>query len=335
MSYVSRFRFCIATALVFPLAGCSIHPRPENHPLNFDRASTYDIVRTVRCEAKAGLDSFNSRPRSRDHVAKIVAATSIGFDFVFSMTEDNDLTGGRVTVEKGDSHTASLTASAQRKRKNDRTFRIIEDLADIAKADCSERPGSNLAYPISGSLRVDDVVRTYIQLERLTDLDDEEGRLPDRKHALETAGLNNGVFSESLSFKTTMTLGARPTLTLEAVVGSVRVTSASVNGQAKRNDSHTLIIAFAQTPGFKDENRKARRARGDRSRLVGKGEKVVRGARLEAALASGSSEHARNRVALELARVRNLLDDEQESARFLGKQLLKFMRPPDETGPSD
>jgi hypothetical protein len=341
MLYASRFRFCIASALVLPLAGCSIHPLPENHPLNFDRASTFDIVHRVRCEAKRGLESFKGR-RSKEHVANIVAHTSIGFDFEFKMTEDSDLTGGGLTVSRGSTssqpnggHTVSLSGSAQRKRENIRAFRIIEDLADVAKADCSERPRSNLAYPISGSLRVDEVVRAYIQLERLTDLDDED-RLPAREHSIPfTDGQKSAVFSETLTFKTTLRVGAMPTLTLSAVVGKFRVTSATVHGEAKRDDDHTLIVAFAQSPDFKDENLKARRARADKGKLVGKDRKVVRGARLESALARGSSEHARNRVALELARVRNLMDDERESARFLGKQLLTFMRPPDETGPSD
>jgi hypothetical protein len=344
MLYGLRFRCCIASGLALSLAGCAIRPLPENHPLNFPRAATFDIVQRVRCEAKAGLESFKGR-RDWDHVAKIIAATSIGFDFQFIMVENTNLTDGGLTFFRKATSPApkgglevDLSGSATRERSDVRAFRVIEDLADVARADCSdfERPGPNLAYPISGSLRVDEVVRTYIQLEVITDLDDPKDDDNKINFTVQKGKKQrSGVFSETLEFNTKLTVGATPTLALSAVVGSFRLTHATVHGQAKRNDAHTLIVAFAQSPDFKDENPKARRARADRRRLIGKGEKVVRGARVESALAQGSSEHARNRVALELARVRNLLDDEQESARFLGKQLLTFMRPPDETGPGD
>jgi hypothetical protein len=342
MLYGLRSRCCIASALAFSLGGCAIHPRPENHPLNFARASTFDIVHRVRCEAKKGLqDAVNKW--NKEPIAKIIAATSIGFDFEFKMVENTDLTGGELTFfrkstsaqPKGGLEVA-LHGSATRQRENVRAFRIIEELSDIEKADCSERPGPNLAYPISGSLRVDEVVRTYLRLERMTNLEPpEEAENKIDFSVGEGEPMRKGVFSETLTFKTNLTVGATPTLTLSAVVGSMRITNASLHGQTKRADDHTLIIAFAQSPSFKDENQKTRRARADKEKLIGNDKKVVRGARLETGLAQGSSEHARNRVALELARLRNLLDDEQESARFLGKQLLTFMRPPDETGPKD
>jgi len=347
MLYPLSFRCWIAFGLALPLTGCSIRPLPENHPLNFPRASTFDIVHMVRCEAKAGLDHFRNS-KSKKHVAEIIAATSIGYDFTFTMTEENNLAGGGLTFLRKSASPqpkggleVGLTGEATRKRENTRNFRIIEDLADVAKADCSPGPRSNLAYPISGSLRVDEVVRTYIQLERMTDLVEpgelKDKDIPDPLKSVEKKGeqTRTGVFSEHLHFKTKLTAGAHPTLTLSAVVGSFRLTNATVNGQITRDDDHTLIIAFAQDPNFKDENEKVRKSRAARTDLIGKDKKVVRGARAEAALAAESSEHARNRVALELARVRNLLDDEQEGARFLGKQLLRFLRPPDETGPGD
>jgi hypothetical protein len=347
MLYPLSFRCWIAFGLALPLTGCSIRPLPENHPLNFPRASTFDIVHMVRCEAKAGLDHFTNS-KSKKHVADIIAATSIGYDFTFTMTEDNNLAGGGLTFLRKSASPqpkggleVGLTGEATRTRENIRNFRIIEDLSDVAKADCSPGPRSNLAYPISGSLRVDEVVRTYIQLERMTDLV-EPGELKDKEvleplTKVEKKGepTRTGVFSEHLHFQTKLTAGAQPILTLSAVVGSFRLTNATVNGQITRDDDHTLIIAFAQNPNFKDENEKVRKSRAARTDLVGNDKKVVRGARAEAALAAESSEHARNRVALELARVRNLLDDEQEGARFLGKQLLRFLRPPDETGPGD
>jgi hypothetical protein len=191
---------------------------------------------------------------------------------------------------------------------------------------------ANLAYPISGTLNVRDVIRTYIRLERLTnfnpldedDVDDEEAF-----EVLDAAatGKKRAVFAEHLEFKTTLTAGATPTLKLSAVAGSFRVTNATVGALARRSDAHSLIIAFAQDPGLRDKEFK--RAALQRDTMLKSG--VVRGPRTETALAQGNAV-ARNRVVMELARLRNLRDDEQEGAKFLGRQLLRFLRPPDESG---
>jgi hypothetical protein len=240
---------------------------------------------------------------------------------------------------------------------NTRAFRLVEDLADVDKADCSaDALRANLAYPIVGRLNVDDVVYTYIRLERMTDFDDEkfEGEeiIPSPDPA--NPRNRNGVFSEKLAFRTSLKLGATPTLTLHAVAGSFRLTNASVNGQIKRVDAHDVIIALAQDPELhkKEAAVQQRNAYLGRSasgaperRIVARGgagaveerivvNKVIRQAKLETRLAQANAA-ARNSVHLELARLRGLSDDEQERPKFLGIQLLKFLRPPDETGPGD
>ena len=249
MKCALRFYCCIA-ALALALPGCSAHPLPENFPLNLPRTSTLDIVRKVRCEAKAGLDRFKNSKRKD----QIMEATSIGFDFSFVMTENNDLADGELDfVGRPDnpnskrSVTVKLTGKAMKERKNTRTFRIIEDLADIAKADCSgEALRANLAYPISGSLHIDDIVYTYIRLERMSNLEDPKDDLG----GVAEDKSRKGVFSEQIEFRTALKLGATPTLTISAEVGSFRLTNATVGSQLRRKDSHDVIIAFAQDVDF-------------------------------------------------------------------------------------
>jgi hypothetical protein len=358
---------CGLVALALPLAGCSMHPLPENFPLNFSRASTFDIVQKVRCEAKAGLDRFKNS-RHQEHIKQIIEATSIGYDFKFVMNENNDATDGQLSFigkpAKKASHRqldVDLTGNATKERDNTRTLRIVEDLADVTNADCSvEALRANLAYPIAGSLHVDDVAYTYVRLELMSNLGDPEDS--DAAIAVEDPRKRSGVFSEHLTFTTTLKLGAKPNLTLSAVARSFRLTNATINGQVKRNDTHDVIIAFAQDPNLHD--REVRRAVGQRNAylrrtVAGGGErrvvegaerrvfetvegrvlgavdkKVIRGPRLETGLAQANAA-ARNKVVLELARLRHLADDEQEGAKFLGERLLTFLRPPDETGPGD
>ena len=346
MVHISRFRYGVAPALALSLAGCSTYPLPDNHPLNLPRASTFDIVQRVRCEAKAGLEPLR-RGRRKAHVDKIVANTSIGYYFQFMITEVNNPAGGslgftRLWHPPSDKiFTLNLSGDASRSRINTRDFTIIEDLADVASikaADCPEGVGANVAYPISGSLGIDEVVRSYLGVERISDLDkgvDGQGVDPTRA----------GVFSEVLNFHTRLSASATPTLTLTAVPGRFRLTSATANGVATRTDDHILIIAFAQDRDFKDDefNTKKRRARiqrksfinAEETRLEGGGRRFIRGAHTEAAIAQASTKYAHNQVALELSRQRNLLEDRQDGARFLGELVLKGLRPPDETGPGD
>src|SRR5262245_45651398 len=74
------------------LAGCSMHPLPED----FSRASTVDIVRSLRCEARDGMESVltSLRPDQRSNAEAIIRATKIGYDFSFKIDETNDAGGG-------------------------------------------------------------------------------------------------------------------------------------------------------------------------------------------------------------------------------------------------
>ena len=362
------------TALAFGLSGCSLHPLPENFPLNFPRASTFDIVQKVRCEAQAGLDRFRNS-RHPEHVKQIVRATSIGYDFKLVMAETNDLDDGaldfvRKPAAKGSkgSLTVNLTGKATKMRKNTRTFRIVEHLADVANADCSpETLRAQLAYPIAGSLRVDDIVTTYIRLELISDLGQDGD---DIAQISEEPKKRTGVFSDHLQFNTRLSVGATPTLKVSAVAGSFKLTNATIDGAAVRSDQHSLIIAFAQEPDFhkteirrqigSGERRSFRLQKTERGRVeqgseaarqrIGLVEKhparsfaqsvqsvpksVISEPRTQTELVAANLD-ARNKVLLELSRLRNLADDEEESSRFLGERLLTFLRPPGETGPGE
>ena len=156
MMHLLRFRHHAVPVLALSLAGCSILPLPENSPLNFPRASTFDIVQNVRCELQSGLERLRKGTgKRRDHIEKIIANTSVGYDFQFKMTEDNNLNGGSLgfTYPSSSSRTVGLgfDGFATRQRQNHRTFQIIEHLSDVRNADCSAEARANLAYPISAA----------------------------------------------------------------------------------------------------------------------------------------------------------------------------------------
>jgi hypothetical protein len=338
------------------LAGCSMRPLPESFPLNFARASTYDIVQHVRCEVKEGLLRVRNtigRGKRKDQVEAIIAATSIGYDFEFTMTEDAGSDGGvgfsRNSSNKSSKATSAVgvTTEAQRTRRNIRAFTIVEELGDIARADCpAEKAGANLAYPISGSLNVAEIVRTYMQLEIISNFAPLEGDDAELvSDVLEGAGSREkkrtGVFAEHIEFQTTISGDASPTLHLSTVGGGLRLTNASVGSMVSRTDAHSVIMAFAQDTDFKDPKVPKRSAKADAKAMTAKYErfrmlaaKDVRVPRTTTTLVQASAD-ARNKLVLELARLRNLRNDELEGAKFLGRQLLRFLRPPEESGPDD
>src|SRR5262245_19543655 len=262
MMYLMHFRRCVAPALALSLAGCSIHPLPENSPLNFPRTSTFDIVQNVRCELQAGLRQLDkAKGKRKEHIEKIIAKSKVGYDFQFKMIEDNNAgsfaNAGTLgfTYPSSSSRTLSLgfDAFATRQRRNFRTLQIIEDLADVRTADCSAESRANLAFPISGSLHVDDVARSYLGLERISDLKGQSKFTdPTGIGVRDPEEIGPRVFSEHIRFKTAVTAGIAPTLTLVRVTGRFRATSASIRAEATRSDDHSLIIAFAREDGFSD-----------------------------------------------------------------------------------
>jgi hypothetical protein len=220
----SRDSFLLV-AMAFGLAGCSIHPLPGDIP----RVSTANIVQRIRCEAQEGLRSFRLDDPA---VKRIVSGTTVAYEFSFVITENNAAASGQLTFEKpnfsGGSITLDFKPSAVLQRVNTRTFTVLEKLEVINAADCSpEAVSANWAYPITGATGMAEVVQTYVKLSLL-------------------AGLGNGknVFSDELTFTTIFTAGVKPTLRLNSVAGTFRLTNASITGTADRTDEHNVTVAF-------------------------------------------------------------------------------------------
>jgi hypothetical protein len=337
-----------------------MHPLPED----VSRRSTFDIVQSIRCEAKAGLSGFSPND-------EIITGSTIGLGFTFDMTEVNNASSGGLDFLRPGNPRVSLEldASATKRRNNRREFKVLENLKELYAADCSTATASaNRLYPIAGAVGVDEVVRTYIRLRQLTDLKEK--------------GVN--LFSDSLHFTTTLNAGATPTLTLAAVAGSFRLTSASVALSAQRTDIHNVDVVLAydtkktaektaeKTAGANEGAGRKKVASANKQlayypppRPQGSGQRskvqnqekegsaagttdggsgsgldvedcerwrllekdVLRDARTIEALVRRCLD-ARNRVLMEMDRLRDLREDETSAAKRLGERLLEIMRLP-------
>jgi hypothetical protein len=205
---------------------------------------------------------------------------------------------------------------------------------------------------------MDEVVSTYIRLEKLSDLKPKE-KTPEHEKLVpeDLLGSTKSVlFADVLEFTTTLKAGATPVLTLTAVNGSLRLTNASVALTAKRRDAHFVIVALARDKSLGDidpavardrqrgaarkypvadrhaqtvqfgVNRRVNEARQKRNDIILNRDVVDR--RTETALAQRNADAA-NKVVMELARLRSLREDARETPRLLGEKLLEFMRPPE------
>ncbi len=224
-----------------------MHPLPGDFP----RKSTYEIVEKIRCEGAQPLRRI--RP---DH--PFLKTTFIGYDFDFNITEVNNagtVAGdGRGKLVFTGKHaagvsTVDVTAASERKREAQRVFRIVESLETLRAANCTEeREEANRLYPITGSIGMHEIVRTYVGLEKLTTLAKSDDDAPGAATGTPT------VFSDVLTFTTEIGGGIKPTLVLNAVgVGSFRLTGASFFGDATRKDVHKLTVVLARDPAIADE----------------------------------------------------------------------------------
>jgi hypothetical protein len=368
---VRAIGFCLAIPLASSLLGCSMHPLPEN----VSRANTFDIVERIRCEVSDALNSYleQAHPRDRKHVENIIAASAIGYDFTFEITEWNNRLAddgkGLLAFKRpsfkdpSKGFSLDLTAEAHKIRKNTRKFRIVENLRDLLNAAnfkrmpavagldgnsrivCDEAYQENWVYPITGSTGMGEVVRTYIRLEQLTDFD----RSVDKTQPIQTLGAKAVVFSDQLAFTTTVRAGVKPVLELNAVPGTFKLTTASFFGTAEREDMHNVTVALASNLLEVDDHgiidpsvdgrvkKHGKKKKGTPAVASAAKAKAAREVLVDAELFKDSrqvtalvqkDEPARNRVLIELQRLTDLQDEDNEAPRVLGKRLLDLMRLP-------
>ncbi len=166
ISYVAT-ACCAAT-----LFGCSSHPLVED----FARKDTYAIVQKIRCEAHNAVEKTvvkDKHGKVIDGDARTQALSNyiIGFDFKLDITEKNNASGGKVDFTNpfmGGKFTLALSGGAEKTRQSERFFRTIETLGSLnALKGCSLDDGeANLIYPITGYIGMEEVLYTFLDLEK-------------------------------------------------------------------------------------------------------------------------------------------------------------------------
>lgn len=237
------------------LAGCSIHPIPDD----VSRYSTEEIVRNVRCEAKEAVrerieqglhridlsditpdtvlknkaDFERIRRRDPEVAAKFVAygASNIAYEFDFMIDENNDNTGSvtfNLPFVDSSGFTLGLDGAAKKARSGHRKFTTVEKFSELVELRCPRDwvpPDRNLAYPLTGSIGVARIMKTFIEVSEL--------------------GGGKGDFSDTIKFTTELSGSVKPTLELKPVVDRFRVIKADGNFGSGRKDVHQVTVTLS------------------------------------------------------------------------------------------
>lgn len=256
-------RLLLVPILSASLAGCAIHPLPQD-VTGYD---TYEIVAKIRCEAREAVQDkaialmgastdarmnelarelavdrskfkkFSSLPLSPavKFFADKYAKTAIAYEFTFDITEDNADTG-QIDFLSAVTHGAvkvGVNASDERSRQNVRHFQVSDTFGKLVGAEifCPQSgKGPNWVYPIAGRINIAEPIKQFIDLNEFQNLATlKDGKVP--------------TLTDQLTFQTTLSGSVNPQLTLSPAQHGVL--DASLNTSAKRIDKHMVILGFS------------------------------------------------------------------------------------------
>jgi hypothetical protein len=230
------------------LGGCSIHPLPED----VSGKSTFAIAQSIRCEAQQALREYAADPK--------YDTGAIAYDFSFQITEDN-LANAAPTFKDPFSAFSSLTVGVfgagnplvtsggtagtggALQRVAIRKFALVDGFGELKRADCGNAVArARPLYPITGSIGLREVVRTFMLLEGTGALQGD----PSVAQTAFTKSVGTTVdFSDELRFTTTLTTGTLvPNLVLAPLTGQFRLVGLIGGFGADRQDIHHVVVAL-------------------------------------------------------------------------------------------
>jgi hypothetical protein len=272
----------ISIAAVFWLAGCAIHPLPDD----VTGVSTYNIVRQIRCEARQAVFEYAVQwlagPKNPDleareigrqfqeglrpihtlgphlfkgEVRKLVqtfSATGIAYNFQLQMLETNNIdpTTNLLTLNGRNQFSSPVSGNADRTRQNIRTFTVTDNFEFLLR-NIPNDPANNRDYCagfIAGPNYIYPVAgkvgidRMISDFVNLTLFGGLVG--PPTSAANPTTASSKGppTMVDQLQFSTTVALGATPKVIFAPVKTFV---DASVALKFSRQDIHTVTIGLA------------------------------------------------------------------------------------------
>jgi len=210
---------------------------------------------------------FDKRLKSDPKVAQLLgiveefSTTAIGYQFTFTITENNNFSLLSVFSNNVSSgiFSAMPKGNIDRRRRNKRAFTIIEKIETLVFDErivdpknpnslCNEHTNlsANRIYPISGKIGLLETFDTFAKLV----LEEGLGRLDFIKSG--TKKISSGAFVDTLTFTTTFGGSIDPTIVISPVgtLGSFARGSSTL--VANRTDEHQLLLTLLYPQGRKN-----------------------------------------------------------------------------------
>ena len=262
------------STVVTGLAACSTHPLPDD----ISRETSVSIIRNIRCEARdefirqvarllsrsgsaavraANPENIIDRPESIKTHDPVIAGTvakftvsAIGYSFKFNITETNNnsaslsfslpFIASNPPADRGN-FGLGLSGGIHQKRDANREITMVESFLELAHLDCTKasEPPANLLYPITGTIGMNEVIATFLQLGTSG-----AGVSKPGQTALNIEHPGEPQFTDTLTFTTDIGVGATPKIVLGPVGQAFQLTEASADLSAGRRDFHELVVTL-------------------------------------------------------------------------------------------
>ena len=261
----------------FTLAACAIHP----HQQDVTNLPTVNIVNHIRCETRVAIQKkaiellrykhldtkladrleqvfglgnvWHVNPNTELTPAERVfyfhyIQTGVAFNFTLDITEDNKaaLVADPVRLITNGMAGVGLNSSGEFSREAIRTFIVSETFGRLLEEEivgCGQSPlrPENFAYPVAGTIGMDELISTFIDLN-------ENAPLTAASAGSGTKGSTSGsgVFADTLNFNTILIGGVSPSVQINPV-GHKWGLAAPTNFAATvtRTDKHSLAIGLS------------------------------------------------------------------------------------------
>ncbi|MQX45940.1 hypothetical protein CN184_25080 [Sinorhizobium medicae] len=267
--------YFVATGLL--LSGCTVHPLPEGvahldtrQIVNQIRCEARESIITAiglylttfsdKVTYQAGKNLLDKdiqiselkfdtlHDDAQFNIKKYIPA-AIAYDFTFDMSE-----GGEFSADAGLLNTftrgvvnVNFGAGSQRQRQTIRNFSLSDTFGDLLGYEVASLCGrdnstqrANYNYPISGKIGLDEVVRTFVDLNEYHHLKNKE------KDAVP-------VMSDTFHFQTTIGGSVAPKVTLSPVGSGTHLSEAGLRLAGSRTDIHTVIVALSLAPSTTEQ----------------------------------------------------------------------------------
>ncbi len=274
-AFSRRYGALLSAPLSLLIAGCAVHPLPEN----VAALNTVEIVDHIRCETyeamrhqivlifkltgtpealetarqieehpERSLQEFKNKTAllRPEYQKRIVAfkSTTIGYGFRFNISEENiissELNFG-LPWNPLSNFTLKAGGSIDKKRTNTRRFFKVDTFEELLLShDCLKKTlnEANLVYPITGKIGLMNVVDDFFKLTT-------SGAKTEGSHS---SDIKN--FSEQLTFTTEITGSISPKVKVAPVTDQFKLADASGTLAASRTDTHELTLTFDVGKGF-------------------------------------------------------------------------------------